>query len=129
MMKSILCLGKSKHIFRDTTDKEFFRLPEMQDPRKVQSMDILLNMAARAFFVGKQFLNLYCVLEHMPLAMKYGLYGESAYAFSGYALLLTFTLDDPKTGRRINSLALKLGRLTNAKKYEARIRVALDFYT
>jgi hypothetical protein len=39
----------------------------------------------------------------------------------GYALLLTFTLDDPKTGRRINSLALKLGTLTNAKKYKAKI--------
>ncbi|RNB87070.1 GAF domain-containing protein [Brevibacillus fluminis] len=82
-------------------------LPDMQDVEQKMAMDLMLALAAPAFFSNKA---VYVMLmsRSVRLTLKHGLSPISAAAFAGYGMALGLGMGDYETGYKLGRVALEL---------------------
>ncbi|MGG6293696.1 trifunctional serine/threonine-protein kinase/ATP-binding protein/sensor histidine kinase [Leptolyngbya sp. AN02str] len=99
-------------------------LPEMTDPEKLGAMLILSSIAPSVFKTTPTLYPL-IVFAQVNLSIKYGNTYLSAFAYSGYGLILCGVFQNIKLGYQVSNLAKQLLSKLNANKLKAKI-LAID---
>lgn len=114
-------IKKIKKRLQGLTDSDILSMPMMTDPIKRAIMKFRSRVALRAWYCRKVQLFEACVLRGLRMTLDNGLSVVGAYNFSGLATVLFRKYGEEKLGIRLTRLAMEAMRLTNAKKYEAKI--------
>ncbi len=106
-VKVLMSVLRTKLLLAGKNIEDLNRLPHMTNPVKRAAIRVLLSAGSAAYGTDGNLLAL-LILRAVALSIKYGNSSESAYAYSGYGLLLCSALDDVDTGYKFGRLALDL---------------------
>lgn len=113
-------LSETKKAFKQFTDEEILNFPVMTDPTKLMAMNVLSDMAVRAFFCKKIGVALTCTLRGIRMMFEHGLCSASYHLIASYGLMLAGPFGDVDAGRRMGALVSKLADHLACKDHEAR---------
>ncbi|HIE95914.1 MAG: AAA family ATPase [Fuerstiella sp.] len=92
-----------------------------EDPERTIAMQILIEMIAPAYLLGRENLFAVVALKQVNLALRFGNCPEAAYAYVVYAMLLNGISGDLERSHEFGDLALALNEKLNDLKYRCRI--------
>ncbi|SDA69474.1 Predicted ATPase [Algoriphagus alkaliphilus] len=82
--------------------------PEITDEKAKIASQLLMEIFPAAFLSGTGRMFPYLVLKSVNIALKYGNSPETAFAYAGYAMLLSGYFEDPAEGYKYGKLAVNL---------------------
>ncbi len=101
--------GKSRITMVGKSVENLLDLPEMEDPYKIASLQILLSIGPAVYWASPNLIPL-TIIEMVKLSVKYGNANESVFAYATYGLLLCGLTKEIKLGNRYGQLALDLAK-------------------
>lgn len=82
--------------------------PEISDQKAKIASQLLMEIFPAAFLSGSGRMFPYLVLKSVNIALKYGNSPETAFAYAGYAMLLSGYFENPAEGYKYGKLAVNL---------------------
>ena len=100
--------------------EDLINLPLMTKPEPLAALSILSSILARAFIAAP---NLFVLipLAGVNLSSQYGNSIWSAYAYTGYGVILCGVIEDIESGYKFGKLSISLVKRLNAKKVKAKV--------
>jgi PAS domain S-box-containing protein len=105
--------------------EELIHLPEMTDPNKKAAMNLLLNIAAPAFFVNQDLFAL-VTLKMVNMSLRYGNANISSFGYMIYAVMLGTALGNFESGYEFGQLALNLNTRFNNTELTAKLNTSFS---
>ena len=106
-LEIVLALLKTKLVLSGKRIEDLIDLPERNDPIKLATIRILMNLGTAAYFSAPDLFPL-IVFKGINLSVKHGNSHESTIAYSSYGIILCAVLGDIETGYRFGQLALRV---------------------
>nr|CRH04771.1 Putative serine/threonine kinase with two-component sensor domain [Candidatus Magnetococcus massalia] len=82
--------------------------PELTDPEARIASELLMEIFPAAFLSGSGEMFPYLVLKSVNLSLRYGNSPETAFAYTGYGMLLCGVLNDPALGYQYGKLGVAI---------------------
>lgn len=120
-------LADTSTLLAGRSNEELIQLPIMTDPQKLAIMDVLLSIAAPAYF-ARPLLYFLISLTQIGLSVEYGNTPATAAAYANYALILSSMAGDIDNGWRVGELALALEAKLNAKTFRAIVNQLINWF-
>ena len=120
VLEMLGCSLEEKLLFPEVVVEDLTELPEMTDPNKLASMQIL-DAISSATFVTNPALFTTIVFTKVNLCIKYGNSPLAAVTYVDYALILSRSMGDKGSGYCYGEQALKLLDKFNAKEVKCRV--------
>ncbi|MBE8991737.1 ATP-binding sensor histidine kinase [Nostoc sp. LEGE 12450] len=120
----VLALQETEASLSDKTVAELVDLPEMQNPELRAALRVLVKVTTPAY-MAKPELHRLVVLKKVALSVKYGNTSASAFAYSGYGLMLCGQPGSISRGYEFGKLALQLLSKFQDREHEARVLVVV----
>jgi predicted ATPase/signal transduction histidine kinase/tRNA A-37 threonylcarbamoyl transferase component Bud32 len=98
---------------------DIVNLPHMDDPEKLAAMRILSKVASAVYVTVPEFVPI-IACRLINLSLKYGNAPATAYAYTGFGLILCELLGDFQAGNRFGALALDLVERFNAEELKGK---------
>ncbi len=101
------CVSNIEHFLRTHPPESLIQAAEMQDPVQICLLQLLMNMAASAYFVN---LDLYCFLNARGVlnAIHHGVSSLAAKVISSYGVIFGDRFRDYEMGYRLGQVAMRL---------------------
>jgi len=106
-LQIILALLRTKFVLAGKQIEDLIELPKMNDPIKLATIRILMNLGTAAYQSAPELFPL-IVLKGVRLSVKHGNSIESTIAYASYGIILCAMLDDIDAGYRFGQLSLGL---------------------
>ncbi|MDC0707864.1 AAA family ATPase [Stigmatella sp. ncwal1] len=100
---------------------QLLELPQMSDPSRELTLNLLTSIAASAYMVHQGLFAL-LALRIVRLSLEHGHSSLSAFGYVIYGVLLSSIIDDPATGHEFGQLAVDLSARFRAPMLHARVR-------
>ncbi len=95
-------------------------LPLMENPEKIVAMQLLVEMIAPCYVLGKKNLFAKSILRQVNLSIQYGNTKEAAYSYATYGLLLNAFFNQPNPAYEFGKMAVELNKKLDDVSLRAR---------
>ncbi|MBG1268426.1 trifunctional serine/threonine-protein kinase/ATP-binding protein/sensor histidine kinase [Nostoc sp. WHI] len=123
----VLALQETQASLSGKTVAELVDLPEMQNLELRAALRVLVKVNSPTY-LAKPELNRLVVLKKATLCVKYGNTSASAFAYSGYGLMLCGQPSSISTGYEFGKLALQLVSKFQDQEYEAKVLIVVYLF-
>lgn len=107
-----------------TPDTAVLGLPMLTDPVRLSITKFRSKVAVRAYECQNIPLFVLCVVKQVRMALDHGLAMNAACSFLEFAQILYLNFGDEELAKRLVRLSVEILRVTNTKKYEAKVLFA-----
>jgi histidine kinase len=115
----LLALAQTRIALIGKSEEDILIQPEMTNEKALAAVPLLASVASAAYFVLPELMAL-VILKTVSLSLKYGNTIGTAYAYSGYGLILCSAFGDIENGYKYGRIALKLNDVYDIKGLRAR---------
>ncbi|NDI78473.1 diguanylate cyclase [Psychrilyobacter piezotolerans] len=95
--------------------------PKMTDEKLIAVFGLMMETLTSVYLTGNKNLFVLLVLKMVNFSLRYGNCSASAFAFSGYGMLLCSVFNNPKDGHEFGKLSMTLNERYPDPKIECRI--------
>jgi histidine kinase len=99
---------------------ELAALPRLEDPQRVQILQLLLSLSTPTYLSGRDNLMALANLKSVQLSLTHGNADASAYAYSGYGMLLATVFREIGLGYEFARLAQRLCEHSDARWFRSK---------
>jgi hypothetical protein len=99
---------------------ELAALPRLEDPQRVQILQLLLSLSTPTYLSGRDNLMALANLKSVRLSLSHGNADASAYAYSGYGMLLATVFREIGLGYEFARLAQRLCEHSDARWFRSK---------
>lgn len=116
----IFSLLATKFNLRNKTKEQLLSLPEMDDEKQSNIMEILSEIAQPSYFAKKNFFPL-IVFKQINLSIKHGNHHHTAFAYSTYGIVMCGSTFEFEEGLKYGELAVSLNEKFGSKALFSKI--------
>ncbi|MDX5428057.1 MAG: serine/threonine-protein kinase PknK, partial [Bacteroidota bacterium] len=116
----MLSLVKNEWQLRNKDMAKIIAMPPMTDPKAIEAMHIFSSVASSSYWSEPNLIPI-VAYKMIWMSMKHGRHILSAFAFTGYGIIMCGILGAMRKGYRYGEIGLKILELENSKEWTAQI--------